>query len=183
MRQINQRYAGKPEYARMKSGEIFPADVVPVLALEQQTVQACLFKWGFPRWQSSGVIINARSETVLEKNMFRQAFFKRRCIIPANGFYEWKRDAGKKQKDKYLLRLPDSPMLYMAGIYMVYEQEGIELPGFVILTTSANLSMQPIHDRMPVIMGHNEQDDWLKNESFARHVIEREGLQLEARLV
>ena len=78
MRQINQRYADKPEYARMKGGEIFPTQVVPVLALENQTVQACLFSWGFPRWQSSGVIINARSETVIDKKMFRQAFFKRR---------------------------------------------------------------------------------------------------------
>jgi len=167
----------------MKSGEIFPTHVVPVLALENQTLQACLFSWGFPRWQSSGVVINARSETVLEKKMFRQAFLKRRCIIPCNGFYEWKKETGQKQKDKYLLRLPDNPMLYMAGIYTVYEQEGLQLPGFVILTTAANSSMQPIHDRMPVILEHNEQADWLQDEGFARHVIGRECPQLQARLV
>lgn len=183
MREINRRYANKPEYARTKRGEIYPTDTVPVLALEEQAVQARLFTWGFPRWQAKGVIINARSETVVEKSMFRQAFLKQRCIIPSTGFYEWKAVSGSKKKDKYLLRLADSPMLYMAGIYTIYEEEGIQMPGFVILTTAANPSMQPIHDRMPVIMAKHEQAAWLQDEVFARHIIEREGPPLEARLV
>lgn len=181
MRQINQRYAGRPEYARMKSGEIFPTDVVPVLTWEDKVVQAGLFSWGFPRWQGSGVIINARRETIMEKKMFRQAFVEQRCIIPSNGFYEWKKGAEPKRKEKYLLRLPDTPMLYLAGIYRLYRQEGMDLPAFVILTTSASPSMQPIHDRMPVILQPDEQTDWLRDELFARRVIEREGPQLEAR--
>ena len=181
MRQINQRYAGRPEYARMKSGEIFPADVVPVLTLEDRDLRAGLFSWGFPRWQGSGVIINARRETVLEKKMFRQAFLERRCIIPSTGFFEWKKGTEPKSKDKYLLRLPDTPMLYMAGIYAIYRQEGMDLPGFVILTTAASPSVQPIHDRMPVILQPDERSDWLRDEIFARRVIEREGPWLEAR--
>ncbi|MBP1760726.1 MAG: yedK [Firmicutes bacterium] len=183
MRQINQRYAGRPEYARMKSGEIFPTDVVPVLALEDQTVRTSLFSWGFPRWQGSGVIINARRETVLEKKIFRQAFFERRCIIPSTGFFEWKKGTEQKGKDKYLLRLPNTPMLFMAGIYANYRREGMDLPGFVILTTAASSSVQPIHDRMPVILQPDERTDWLQYESFARRVIEREGPSLEARRV
>ena len=183
MREINRRYADKPEYARVKHGEIFPTDRVPVLVLEDQAVQARLFTWGFPRWQGKGVIINARSETVVEKSMFRQDFLKRRCIIPSIGFYEWKAASGSRKKDKYLLRMADSPMLYMAGIYTVYEQAGMQLPGFVILTTAANPSMQPIHDRMPVIMAKHEQEAWLHDEVLARQIIKREGPQLEARLV
>jgi putative SOS response-associated peptidase YedK len=167
----------------MKSGEIFPTDVVPILSMEGPTLQTNLFSWGFPRWQGGGVIINARRETVMEKKSFRQAFFERRCIIPSTGFFEWKKGTEQKKKDKYLLRLPDTPMLYMAGIYTVYRQEDMNLPGFVILTTSASPSMQAIHDRMPVILRPGEQTDWLRDEIFACRVIEREGPQLEAWLI
>jgi putative SOS response-associated peptidase YedK len=183
MRQINQRYASRPAYARMKSEEICPTDVVPVLTMEDRDLRANLFSWGFLRWQGSGVIINARRETVLEKKMFHQAFFERRCIIPSTGFFEWKKGTQPNRKDKYLLRLPGTPILYMAGIYKVYRQEGMDLPGFVILTTSASPSMQPIHDRMPVILHPDERNDWLQDEIFARRVIEREGPPLEAQRV
>lgn len=183
MQEINRRYANEPELTRMKSGEIFPTDIVPVLTWEDQQPQAGLFTWGFPGWQGKGVVINARSETVTEKSMFRQAFFERRCIIPATGFYEWKAAAGSRKKDKYLLRLRDSPMLYMAGIYTIYEQKGVQLPGFVILTTTANSSMQPIHDRMPVIVEPHEQADWLQDEVMAQHIITRQGPRLEVQMV
>ena len=183
MQEINRRYADKPEYARIKSGEIFPADTVPVLVLEDQKVQARLFSWGFPRWQGKGVIINARSETAAEKSMFRQAFLQRRCIIPSTGFYEWKAAGTSRKKDKYLLRLADRPMLYMAGIYIENPQAGMQLPGFVVLTTAANPSMQPIHDRMPVIIEPHEQAAWLQDEVLARHIIAREGPQLKASIV
>jgi len=179
IQEINRRYADKPD-CKMKSGEIFPTDTVPVLAMEGQQITARLFRWGFPRWQGKGVVINARSETVLEKNMFRQAFLKRRCIIPSTGFYEWKPAAGSRKKDKYLLRFPDSPMLYMAGIYIEDSRAGLQLPGFVILTTQASPSVQAIHDRMPVILSGQEQADWLQDEAWARHVLEREGPQLQA---
>lgn len=183
LREINHRYADKPEYATMKSGEIFPTDTVPVLAMEDQKVQARLFSWGFPRWQGKGVIINARSETAAEKSMFQQAFLQRRCIIPSTGFYEWKAAGTGRKKDKYLLRLADSPMLYMAGIYTIYEQAGMQRPGFVVLTTAANPSMQPIHDRMPVIIAKHEQAAWLQDDVLARHIIAREGPELKARLI
>ena len=98
MEEINRRYANRPEHAMIKSGEIFPANIVPVIALEDNQAQASLFKWGFPSWKSGGVVINARSETVLEKPMFRQAFVNRRCVIPSTGFYEWKKKLVKRRK-------------------------------------------------------------------------------------
>ena len=177
--EINRRYAGKPELDRMKRGEIFPTDTVPVIALEENKLQPQLFIWGFPRWQGKGVIINARSETAGEKGMFRHALKKQRCIIPASGFYEWRHTQGKKPKDKYLLRRPETPMLYMAGLYKVYEKEGIFRQAFVILTTGANDSVRAIHDRMPVIISGDEQERWLTDEIFAHHVLEREGPPLE----
>lgn len=175
MHEINRRYANQPDLAKLKSGEIFPANMVPVIALEEDKPQPQLFTWGFPRWKGSGVIINARSETAAEKGMFRQALQKRRCIIPSSGFYEWHHEGGRKKKDKYLFRLPDTSMLYMAGLYTVYEKEGTYQPAFVILTTAANRSVQSIHDRMPVIIAGEEQEAWLKDEVFAYHVLQREG--------
>jgi len=183
MHEINRRYAGTPEHALIKSGEIFPANIVPVLVRQARDTEARLYSWGFPRWQGKGLIINARSETVTEKAMFHQAFLNRRCIIPSTGFYEWKHSEGKKKKDKYLLRMPDRSVLYMAGIYTRFENTDINLPGFVILTTTANSSIKAIHDRMPVIIQPHEKDAWLTDESFARHIIDREGPLLEAAMV
>lgn len=179
IQEISRRYADSPTYTKMKNGEIFPSDIVPAIALEDNQAQSYLFSWGFPSWKGSGIIINARSETVLEKPMFREAFVKRRCIIPANGFYEWKKEASKKKKDKYFLHLPNTPVLYMAGFYNVYEKYGTCLPGFVILTTAASPSVQAIHDRMPVIIEKHEQESWLNDQDFALHVIGRKGPQLE----
>lgn len=183
MQEINRRYAGTPEHALIKSGEIFPSNIVPVLSQQGKDTEAHLFSWGFPSWQGKGLIINARSETVTEKPMFRQAFLNRRCIIPSTGFYEWKHIDGQKKKDKYLFRLPGRMVLYMAGIYALLEKDNIKFPGFVILTTAANSSVKTIHDRMPVILQPEEKEAWLTDNSYARHLIEREGPLLEAAMV
>jgi putative SOS response-associated peptidase YedK len=179
IREISRRYAGRPELPMMKKGEIFPTDMVPVIALEGGKPEPHLFTWGFPHWRGSGVIINARSETAGEKKMFSQALKERRCIIPSSGFYEWHHREGKKHKDKYLLRQSQNSVLYMAGLYTVYQQEGINRPAFVILTTGAHESVRVIHDRMPVIVKGDEQEKWLQDEDFAHHVLKREGPFLE----
>jgi len=108
--------------------------------------------WGYPNFRGKGVIINARSETAQEKKLFGAALKRRRCVIPSTGFYEW--DAEKK---KYLFNMPDSPMLYMAGIYDQFDGEN----RFVILTTEAEGAMAEIHKRMPVIIPKNRIRDWL----------------------
>ncbi|NLF45478.1 MAG: SOS response-associated peptidase, partial [Syntrophomonadaceae bacterium] len=86
---------------------------------------------------------------------------------------------GKKHKDKYLLRQSQNAVLYMAGLYTVYQQEGINRPVFVILTTGAHESVRVIHNRMPVIVKRDEQEKWLQDEDFAHHVLKREGPFLE----
>ncbi len=179
IQEINRRYANRPELVEMKKGEIFPTNVVPAIALEGGEPQAHLFTWGFPHWKGSGVIINARGETAAEKKMFSQALKERRCIIPANGFFEWHHAVGRKHKDKYLLRHPANSMLYMAGLFTVHRKEGVDYPAFVILTTGANDSVRAIHDRMPVIISAEELENWLKDEKFAHQVFEREGPFLE----
>jgi putative SOS response-associated peptidase YedK len=127
--------------------------------------------WGFPRWDGKGSIINARSETVTEKSMFRKSFAQSRCVVPTTGFYEWKTIEGQKKKDKYLFRLPDSKVLYLAGIHNEYSQpDGTKRSMFVILTTSANESMQAYHNRMPVMIRPEETADWILGERASEFI-------------
>src|SRR5450756_1895017 len=79
LEKINKRYADSSERASMKTGEIFPTNVAPILVADQQITRANLMTWGFPRWQGSGVVINARAETIAEKQMFRTSIANRRC--------------------------------------------------------------------------------------------------------
>lgn len=137
-----------------KTGEIFPTDKAPVLLRQQNETSPVAIKWGFPGFKGKGVIINARAETVEQKKIFRNCLQTGRCVISSTGFYEWTHD-GKKQK--YRFNLPGTGVLYMAGLFNVYNGER----RFVILTTSTNDSMPPVHNRMPVILSRDEVRPWL----------------------
>lgn len=104
--------------------------------------------------------INARSETVDEKPMFRSSFETRRCLVPANGFYEWKKTSGGKQP--YRIRLKDREIMTFAGLYNMWTgSEGEEQWTYTILTTDANRTVQQVHNRMPVVLHPDRYDDWL----------------------
>jgi len=161
-------------------GEIFPAATAAVYTNDG----IAAVKWGFPHWQNTGVIINARSETALEKNMFRKALRERRCVVPSNGFYEWRRVSGRKYKDKYLFRQPKDRMLYMAGMVSTFKDTlGVEYSAFVILTTAANESVAPIHDRMPVILEPDERNWWLEDDVFMELALHRPSPELVSEIV
>lgn len=147
---------------KMKTGEIFPTNVAPVFVPQKDIVTPKLMVWGFPNFQNKGVIINARAETVREKKLFGASLRERRCIIPSTGFYEW--DADKK---KFIFNMPDSQMLYMAGIYNQFEGEN----RFVILTTEANLSMAGVHDRMPVVVPKDRIEDWIMDVDLVDNIL------------
>ena len=148
LKELNKKYPGKSP----KSGEVFPTDTAAILVDGGEEAQAELSVWGFPQYTGKGVIINARSETALEKPTFRDSILSRRCLIPTTGFYEW-----DKEKNKYLFESGNSPILYLAGIYKLYQ--GISR--FVILTTAANASMAMVHHRMPVIVEPQQTNSWL----------------------
>lgn len=124
-----------------------------------------LLKWGLiPSWAkdpSIGVkLINARSETVTEKPSFREAFKKRRCIIPADGFYEWQRTEGRKQP--FFFHLRDDRPFGFAGLWDRWRnKEGGIIETCTILTTEANGILMPVHDRMPVILHPEDYELWL----------------------
>jgi len=105
---------------------------------------------------------NARCETEAAKPTFRQAFQRRRCIIPASGFYEWQALPGQKTKQPFYLSHQDGTPMSFAGIWeTVSTTDGERLDTCAILTTGANAIMQPIHDRMPVILARDSWDAWL----------------------
>ena len=157
----------------IKTGEIYPTNAVPVLLPDCPIAML----WGFPHFKGSGVIINARAETVTDKRMFRESVMTCRCVIPSTGFYEWKRDGNAKTK--YLFRMPEQAELYMAGFYNRFnDKDGEEKGRFVILTTAANESMQDIHDRMPVILRPDERDVWMHDGDFYR-IFDRKYVMLE----
>jgi putative SOS response-associated peptidase YedK len=126
---------------------------------------AHLLRWGLiPSWSKDEAIatrlINARGESVAEKPSFRAAFKKRRCIVPANGFYEWQRVAGDKQP--FYIHPVDGDLFGLAGLWECWTRgDGEALDTFTIVTTDANASMRPLHDRMPVILAPEDYGAWL----------------------
>lgn len=144
----------------MKTGEIFPTNIVPILSCDSSNITPELSIWGFPKFHSKGVIINSRAETAIEKPTFRKSLLERRCVIPSTGFYEWKQDASKQ---RYRFNLPESENLYMAGIWNEFKEER----RFVILTTAANNSMVDIHNRMPVVLQKEKIENWIIDTDYA----------------
>lgn len=126
-------------------------------------------KWGLvPSWAKDASIgarlINARSETVEQKPSFRDAFKRRRCVIPADGFYEWKREGDRKQP--FFFRLRDDRPFGFAGLWDRWEGEGGQvINSCTILTTEANGVLRPVHDRMPVILHPDDYELWLGAEA------------------
>ena len=178
MRWIVEEAAGKTSET-LSTGEIFPTNLAPVLALRSDRMTPIPAKWGFPRWNGGGAVINARAETALEKRMFRKSLLQRRCIVPSTGFFEWKRIDGKKQKEKFWLRTGTGSMLYMAGAMNVFmDAFGTPRESFVILTTQANAWVAPLHDRMPVILSQDELEAWLRDDGFMELVLHRIGPSL-----
>lgn len=125
-----------------------------------------LLKWGLiPYWAKEAAIgnklINARSETVVEKASFKTSFKKKRCLIPADGFYEWKKEG--KLKQPYLIHRKDAKPFAFAGLWSIWRdpERGQPVETFTILTTDANDLMRPLHDRMPVILDRENFDVWL----------------------
>jgi len=125
-------------------------------------------KWGLiPHWARDSSIgnrmINARAETLLEKPAFRESLIKRRCLVPANGFYEWKKLG--VQKIPYLIHLKDFSLFAFAGLYDIWQDDnGNIIKSFTIITTSANDFMRNIHDRMPVILNKEDEDIWVNKD-------------------
>jgi putative SOS response-associated peptidase YedK len=149
---------------------IAPTQAAPVVrvrtgAAEKKTRGMELLRWGLiPQWADDPAIgnrmINARAETINEKPAYRQAFRDRRCLVPADGFYEWQ-VLGKGKQPHFIHRADNQPMA-IAGLWERCEKAGPEpIESFTILTTSPNDLMRELHDRMPVIIEPEDFDRWM----------------------
>lgn len=155
------------------AGDLHPGDRAPILLCEGDgTLRLQWQKWGMPGIKKGSLIFNARSETAAEKKMFQQGLRCRRVVIPAGWFYEWNR-----AKEKITFTGKKEPVLYMAGLYNQYEDG----PHFVILTTQANASMKPTHDRMPLILERGEISGWLREENQIAPLLKKTPPELDKR--
>lgn len=150
----------KPRY------NIAPTQDAPVIRLnEKGEPELVMMRWGLiPTWAKDPSIgarlINARAETVKEKPAFRVAYKKRRCLVPASGFYEWKKVGGGKQP--YFVHPKEEPLFSFAGLWEHwFDAEEKRLETFTIVTTEANGFMRNLHERMPVIVKKPDFKAWL----------------------
>jgi putative SOS response-associated peptidase YedK len=162
------------------SGELQPryniAPSQPVAVITNQNPkELTVVKWGLvPSWSKDPAIgnkmINARSETAAEKPSFRSAFKRRRCLIPADGFFEWTKQ-GKKKVPMYI-HLEDNPVFAFAGLWEVWQSpDGSELQTCTILTTEPNDLIRPLHHRMAVILDPDAYDTWLSPDELPADVL------------
>lgn len=144
------------------SYNITPASQIPVIRMNEGNRELVTCHWGLiPHWAKDTKLqpINAKAETISEKPFFRSVFRKSRCLIPANGFYEWQGTSGHKQP--FYFKLRDSELMAFAGLWDHWEQDEKSIQSCTIITTEANFIMNPIHHRMPVILNPENYDEWL----------------------
>jgi len=163
---IIERFGLEDADAQLELGvNIAPTQRVGIITNEQPR-RLTAARWGLvPFWADDirigARLFNARAETAHEKPAFRQAFRRRRCLVPADGFYEWRElPTGRKQPVRFALRSGD--MLAFAGLWDVWKPpEGPPLISCTILTTDANALVMPVHNRMPVVLPREAEQEWL----------------------
>lgn len=144
---------------------IAPSQQVPAVIHDGTKNRIGLLKWGLvPAWskdeRSAAGMINARAETLMTKAAFKRLLPTRRCILPADGFYEWKQEEGGKKPMRIVLR--EGRLFSLAGLYDIWtDPEGRKISSCTIITTSPNELMSSIHHRMPVILRPEDEQFWL----------------------
>ena len=152
---------GMPSDAYTPRWNIAPTAQIFVITEADGERIGSMMRWGLiPRWAKphnafKRLMFNARSETIAERRTFRDSFMTRRCLVPANGFFEWRRD-GTRNKTPMWVSASETPIITFAGIWSVWRGPDGLVESCSIITTSSNALMAPIHNRMPVIL----DDDW-----------------------
>ena len=168
-KELKERYdTENDEYSFEESEEIFPTTANTILLPNQKLYKV---KWGFTPSFAKRPLINARSESVLEKKTFKEPFAEKRCIVPATYFFEWQEVKGQKKKDKKRIAVKDLPIFSIAGICERYKDDnGESTLTYSILTTDANDQMRTIHDRMPIILNPEDEKHYLDLEADPKEV-------------
>lgn len=152
------------------SWNMAPGQLIPAVINHNGKNRLVCFRWGLiPSWSKDPSIaekmFNARAETVDQKPSFRDAFKKRRCLIVADGFYEWKKEGNRKMPLYYYLK--SGRPFGFAGLYETWiSPDKKEINTCTIITTAANELIAPVHDRMPVILSGDQEKIWLNNDNI-----------------
>ena len=152
----------KPRY------NIAPTQNVPVIRLNPEGKRTIsILKWGLiPSWSKDPAIgsrmINARAETLTEKPSYRNAFRKRRCIVPADGFFEWKKEG--KEKQPYYIHPAENSLIGFAGLWEKWGNGDETIESYTIITTEPGEVTKEVHDRMPLILNPSQYEKWLSTE-------------------
>lgn len=162
---ITARFKAKqPELPLKARYNVAPSQVMPVVVRNSPN-RLELMKWGLiPFWskepKAGYSTINARAEGIADKPAYRKPIRSQRCLVPADGFYEWQKNGTSKQP--FFIHLKDEELFAFAGLYDIYkDKDGNELKTFTIITTEPNELMASIHNRMPVILRPEDEDLWL----------------------
>lgn len=167
IKELTEKYGAVPDgfFAFEPVYNVAPTLNMPVISRPENETKISLYRWGLiPSWAKDArtgySMINARSESLTEKKSYTRPFRNQRCIVPANGFYEWKTVNGKKIP--YYITLSDPRLMSFAGLYEHWKDpEGKTVSSFTIITTPAADAMEPLHDRMPALLLEEEINDWL----------------------
>jgi putative SOS response-associated peptidase YedK len=156
-----------PEFT--PSADVRPTENAPIVRLSRERLRVCtLARWGLtPPWAKDLKFgtrcINARAETLATQPAFRSAYLRQRCLVPANAFYEWSGPQGKRSK--WRIELRDSALFGLAGLWEWWRaHDHTDAPGIItytIITSPANAAIEPLHDRMPVIIPAEQYSTWL----------------------
>jgi putative SOS response-associated peptidase YedK len=167
-----------PDFALEPRYNIAPGQLAPVVAEDRRGRRVGLLTWGLiPGWQDEPrkPLINARSESISQRASFRDAFERRRCLVPADGFYEWKREGQKKAP--FWIHPSAGGLISFAGVWERWSRPGSDpRHTFAILTMPASQEVAAIHDRMPVVIQPSDRDAWLDRETdaeTAREILRR----------
>ncbi len=172
------------------AGEVYPSSAVAAMAMGRNGgIGVFPMRWGYSGLRGGGLIINARSETALNKPLFSRSMRERRCLIPCSWYYEWETRSGQREtqdgsasfqvlpgggrkiKIRYAIRPRAAGIMYLAGIYR-YEEEQ-RLPALTILTRAPSPEIAFIHDRMPVIFSESAHSVWLDREGDPAEALKR----------
>ena len=158
-------------------GEIRPTDMVPVIAPSKAGKETVFpMVWGFTNPRSNNPVVNTRVETAKYKDLFKDSWQQRRCIIPCSWYFEWEHlkneFTGKtKTGDKYSIQPKECGITFLAGLYRMESSKGISYPVFTVLTREPAREISFIHDRMPVILPQTLIGDWINPSNRADEIV------------
>lgn len=159
---------------------VAPGQIMPVVTGSDDGPKLEMMKWGLvPFWAKDPKIgyrlINARDDTIFDKPVWRKVILKKRCLIPADGFYEWKKppEGSKERKQPFFIHPKQTDIFSFAGVWETWKDaEGMELKTYSIITTEPNKEMRKVHNRMPVILSQEEESAWLEPSRDSREEVE-----------